>query len=318
MPVFGKYAGDFNSVITFIKISGSVVSILAAIIILRTWTARLCVILPIATPIYLVFSTGYDEYYPFVAGLFLVLLIYAIETEPDRKNILWIAFLLAFLPILYLPFLVTSLIVLTYYLLFYRSTRWILLPAFPSIYVLFVFLLWPFDQGDYIGSVIFRINTGNAYPLYSRYLDQVANHSIFFKTEYALTWEHFGDLTYMLLWSGSLVISLLLGIGIYNLVRKGLLKAFIATPRIPLLIILFVWQSFYFVFMAPRLGPMKDIDLFFSFYICLAFTAGYVLDFIKSHAPFDHRMNEMVIFEVTANAIVTSFFLVGVGIPEIF
>jgi hypothetical protein len=121
----------------------------------------------------------------------------------------------------------------------------------------------------------------------------------------------------MFLWSGNIVTGLLLIFGIYNLSIKRLWKKFVTAPRTLLLAIFFAWQLFYFVFMIPRLGPRIDIDLFFSFYICLAFTTGYVLDFVKDQAQLDYKIDDIVIPAVAANAAVTLFFLVIVGIPEI-
>ncbi len=42
--------------------------------------------------------------------------------------------------------------------------------------------------------------------------------------------------------------------------------------------LLFGWQIFYFFFMLPKLGPVKDIDLYFSVYLTIAFVAGLLVD----------------------------------------
>lgn len=93
---------------------------------------------------------------------------------------------------------------------------------------------------------------------------------------------------------------------------------FAISPRTPLLALLFAWQLFYFIFMLPRLGPKTDIDLFFSFYICLAFAAGHVWDFIKKRESFNDRINDMIVPTVAANTVVTLFFLLRAGIPDVF
>jgi hypothetical protein len=38
------------------------------------------------------------------------------------------------------------------------------------------------------------------------------------------------------------------------------------------------WHLFYFLRMIPKLGPARDVDLFFNVYIVIAFFAGLFLD----------------------------------------
>jgi len=342
IPNLSIYSADFHVVTTYAKVFGGVVMMFISINLLKKWPNRMSVILPLAAPIYLMFSIGYDEYYPFVAGILLVFLMNVIEKDPTSQNVhwlgffveesgqlptrrigytwqnvYWLGFLLAILPVFYFPFLIISLIVLAYYWFFYSSIRWKLLLTFVSVYILSVYLFWPNGQDKYISSVFFTINTGDTYLFFTRYLGQAANDSIFFSLKNVTTWQHFSDLSYMFFWSGNLVNGILLGYGIYQLAAKRILRKFITAPRSLLLILLFAWQLFYFVFMIPRLGPRIDIDLFFSFYICLAFTTGYILDFIKNQAQLDYRIDDIVIPAVAANAVVALFFLVIIGIPEI-
>ena len=317
IPGLNKFSNDINSVLTVIKVFGAIVMMLISASVLIKWPNRMSVILPLTTPVYLMLSLGYDEYYPFIAGLFLIFLVNVFEMDPEKQNVYWLGFLLAILPVFYIPFLPVSMIALAYYCFFYSSMRWKLLLTFLSVCILSVFLFWPSGQGNYITSLISKINTGNMLLLFSRYRDQSASNNIFFKPQNVTTWEHFSDLFYMFLWSGNMVIGILLGAGVYYLTKIGIFKKLIISPRIPLLAALFIWQLFYFVFMLPRLGPRTDIDLFFSFYICLAFLTGYILDFIKDQTQLGHKIHDMVIPAVIANAVVTLFFLVVVGIPQI-
>jgi hypothetical protein len=318
VPALSMYANDLDAVTMFVKVTGHLVMLLISINALNRWRNRMSVILPLATPIYLMFSLGYDEYYPFIAGLFLVFLMTILEKEPAKQNVYWFGFLLALLPVFYFPFLIVSLIALVYYWVFYSSIRLKLLFTFLSVYVLSVFLFWSSDKGNYIASVVYTLNTGDRNTIFARYIGQSAgNGSVFFKLQNVVSWEHFNDLFYMLFWSGNMVVGILLGICIYYLLTKGAWKSFIASPRVPLLAMLFIWQLFYFVFMLPKLGPRTDIDLFFSFYIFLAFVTGHILDFIKSQLQLDYKIDSIVIPAVAANAVVTLFFLVVVGIPKI-
>jgi len=317
IPGLSKYSSDINSVLTVIKVLGGIVMVFISVSLLYKWPNRMSIILPLTTPVYLMISMGYDEYYPFIAGLFLVFLVNVFEMDSAKQNVYWLGFLMAILSVFYIPFLAISMIVLAYYYFSYSSMRQKLLLTFLSVFILSIFLFWPSGQGNYITSLISKINTGNMLLLFSRYKDQSASNNIFFKPQNVTTWEHFSDLFYMFLWSGNMVIGVLLGTGVYYLTKIGMLKKFITSPHIPLLSALFIWQLFYFVFMLPRLGPRTDIDLFFSFYICLAFVTGHILDFIKAQTHLGHKLDDIVIPAVMANAVVTLFFLVIVGIPKI-
>ncbi|MBI5951390.1 MAG: hypothetical protein HY865_07015 [Chloroflexi bacterium] len=318
IPGLNQYAKDVDSVLMFTRVAGGIVMLLFSAAALYKRLDRTSVMLALSSPVYLMLSTAYDEYYPYVAGMFLFFLLIVVETDSFRQNVRSLGFLLAILPIFYAPFIVTSLIVLAYYLLFESTKRLELVFAFLSSYILLVFLFWNSERGDYVSNLVSTINTGNHRLLFGRYWDQAASASIFFKPQNAATWKHFGDLSYMLLWSGSMIPAILLGMGVYRLATNKVFMKFITSSRTPLLVILFAWQLFYFVFMLPRLGPKTDIDLFFSFYICLAFTAGYVWDYIKKRESFSDRINDMIVPTVAANTVVTLFFLLRAGIPDIF
>ena len=318
IPALASYASNAHYVTTFVKVSGSLAMMLASIVILKKYSNRLSAVLPLISPIYLMLSMGYDEYYPFVAGLFLVFLLVAAEKQPVGQNVYLLGMLLAVLPVFYFPFLVISSIVLAYLCFFYPSTRPGLLLTFLFVYLFFVFLFWPSEEGNYLGKLLQTTNIGNNHIYFTRYLDQSANNSIYFKPQCVVTWEHFDDLFYMLLWSGSIVVGIILTIGVWYLTKiRGVWKRFVASPRAHILTMIFLWQLYYFIFMIPRLGAKTDIDLFFSFYICISFIAGYIWDFIKKQTQLDSRIDDVVIPAIVANAIVTLFFLLAAGIPDI-
>ena len=50
-----------------------------------------------------------------------------------------------------------------------------------------------------------------------------------------------------------------------------------------------VLQALYFLFMIPKLGPLRDIDLFFTVYLTVGFVAGVLGDKLLDAARLDIR-----------------------------
>lgn len=186
IPGLKQYTQDVDTILLFARITGGIVMLLFSAAVLYKQPDRTSVMLALSSPVYLMLSTAYDEYYPYVAGMFLFFLLTVIDNDSPRQNTRMLGFLLAILPIFYAPFIVTSLIVLAYYLLFENIKRLELVFAFSFSYILLVFMFWNGEQGNYISSLISTINTGNHQLLFARYWDQAGSASVFLSPKTSL------------------------------------------------------------------------------------------------------------------------------------
>lgn len=314
--VAGIYTQNIDVLGAFVRIAGGIVMAGTSIYALNHWPKRMSIILSIATPIYLMFSTGYDEYYPFIAGLFLIFLSTTIEYDPTTPNIYWIGFLLGIMPIFYFPFSVISMITLAYFWVFFPQNKIRLALIALVVYLASIVILWRGGIVDYFRSLFFTLNTGDTNTMFVRYIGQSAGkESVFFKLQYVLSLAHWQDLIYMFFWSGNITITIILGYCIFHLLKIKAWKKLFSFPATGLISTILAWQIIYFIFMLPKWGPQQDIDLFFSFYIVLAFAAGYILDFIHKEEAYSGKTERIIISAIVANAIVAVFFLIIAGIP---
>jgi hypothetical protein len=240
---------------------------------------RLAAVLPTLTPIWLMLSVGYLEYYPLIAGAMLVVLLWLFEGPLELKAPRTVGLVTAALPLLYIGFLPLAALILAGYLVaaprrLWATAGWLLLG-----YVALAALLWPPGVADYLRTLHGEYNLGEAWN-YPRYQGQVAGeHSIFFRPAFALSPARLREVATMYLWGGGLVApGLLLALGAAALRSRWEVPECLRDSRLWLALALIGWQGFYLVFMVPKLGPERDIDLFFGVYAVVAFCAGLAAD----------------------------------------
>ena len=92
---------------------------------------------------------------------------------------------------------------------------------------------------------------------------------------------HFKELHYLFIYAGGISGALLLlsaiGLIIYKKLRRNPLNITLSKSKLFILLVLVVKQAQYFVYMVPKLGPRRDIDLYFTFHIMLNFAAGLLI-----------------------------------------
>jgi hypothetical protein len=104
--------------------------------------------------------------------------------------------------------------------------------------------------------------------------------SNFFRPSYALSLEHLWDLVYMYVFAGNVAFLVLLPVLAIR-GRAGVRwfqRARLRDPRRLMIAVIAAWQLVYLVFYIARLGPRKDIDLFFSTFILVAYVVGSMAD----------------------------------------
>ena len=314
----------------FIKVVGSLTmaafSIALTMIYLKG--TRLRVLLPMTLPVYLMFASGYDEYYPFVAGLLALFLVYLLNEQIENLDPIHLGILAALLPVFYIPFALLSLAVLAIYLILFprRGVTAAVTSLIASI--VFLNLFWPEGVGSYFRNLYSTLNFGDVNTVFRRYIGHAANqHSIYFSWRYALSSEHLRDLAYMFFWSGSAITIITIAVGVlYHALsspnRQKIIRR-VSSRNLLREIDKRVWfglailgqQIHYFIFIIPKLGPRLDVDLFFSVFISIACLLGAILDKLLCQNKNRSGWIYLVLCSVTGNAVVAIFLLLDVGIP---
>jgi hypothetical protein len=235
-------------------------------LLLQRWPNRLAVLLPMLTPVWWLFSSGYVEYYPFVAGAWIAALAWLFErplrTHDGRECGVVAGLLFA----LYVGF--AGLSALITIIKPKRALPWAAITA-----AVLLTICHPAGLPSFTRQLLAEMNFGEAHTMYRLYQGQAAgDSSICFRTAYALSWPHVKDLLYMAAFGGGPLTFVLFGLGAW---RARTLRR---DARVLAGGALVAWQVYYFVFMIPKMGPLVDVDLFFTTYLTVAFMAGAMLD----------------------------------------
>jgi hypothetical protein len=265
---------------TFVLLASTIVMGVASISIPKIFGRSAMVILPLMTPIWIAMSVGYDEYYPFIAGVYLATSLWLFSSRPVHPTIAKFA-LIAALPALYVGFIPLAGFALWKLGTGMRSVQDWLKGVFVTFlaYLVIVELSWPSGHSNYLATIHDLMSLGNLNNGYRG--DALSENSPFFSLGSVLTLWHLEDLIFCGLMAGGIATAILLsGIGWRSI---GLAR--VTSFRIRSLLsqtavrgAFLGWNLFYFVFMIPKLGPVTDIDLFFMSNIVIAIFAGYLLD----------------------------------------
>ena len=295
---------------------GALAMAVAALWILQRWPDRLAAVLPMLTPIWLMLAAGYLEYYPLIAGALLGALLWLLDGRLAERSPRAVGLVIATLPLLYIGFIPLSALIAAAYAL---AAPRRLLPALGWALIGFAALaavLWPAGVADYLRTMNGQYMFGEAFTD-PRYRGQVAGeHSIFFRAGYALSAARLREVAAMYFWAGGLLAPpVLLGCAAY-LARAGRLPRRLParTSRLWAALALLAWQGFYLLFMIPKLGPVRDIDLFFAAYLTVALLAGLAADAALPPAAAG-RARVALCAAVLGSTAISSLFLMRLGLP---
>jgi hypothetical protein len=263
-----------------VRIAGAVLMAASSLVLLRIDGLRLAVLVPVLSPIWLMLSTGYSEYYPFIAFVYLGF-IYMIQSgDLSRRSPVTVALVSSLLCLSYTAFVPLGFLLIACYGISsgIRKASVALAVTF-LLCVAMVFLLWPgtFDAL----STEFRkhLNLGEMNTHYPAYMGKSAGDSTpFFALSYAFSIEHILHLCFMGFFGAGLVPLFLICLALPGLHAKGSLASLAKTKAALFLGLVLAFQILYFILMIPKLGPVRDIDLFFTVYLTFGFIAGYIED----------------------------------------
>lgn len=256
----------------YIRMMGAVVMLACTLVLLKISRASWRVVLSVTTPIWLLFSIGYIEYYPFIAGLYLIFLYWIFSQPLTSHPAASIGAACSLLPLVYAGFAPYALIVLAVYLYGAGWRKWLVTLATASAaFLATIWLLWDGGIFSFFIALLKDLPLGEKNTLHEAYRGLSAgNHSIFFSLDYVFSIKHLREVLQMLFGGVGLVAMCLLPIA----GAKMLWRRADWTRNDVLALIVFCWSLAYVLLMLPRLGPVKDIDLFFPCYLLFAFIIG--------------------------------------------
>jgi hypothetical protein len=263
----------------FIRLVGAALMSCSSIVLLRWHGARLRLIIPLLSPIWLLFHSGYNEYYPFIAWGYMCLLFMLTDSQ-EKYTPRFIATVCAALCLSYAGFVPIALFVLTYYALSTDMRRGVIALLMAGVICVFLLiLLWPNTLMSFAHEYVYTLNLGEQGTGFSAYIGQSGwGTTPFFSLSYALSVEHLSHLGFMFfLGIGPVPLLSVLGLMLFYS-RDGLFPCIPRTLTTVCLGAFVIWQVLYGLLMIPKLGPLRDVDLFFSVYLTIGFIAGLLGD----------------------------------------
>lgn len=257
----------------FVRLGGSLLMLGFSIFLLIKYPNRLNVILPLLSPIWFLFSSGYNEYYPFIAEIYLIFLIILSNDYLSRIPPIFIGIIASLMMLFYVGFVPVGLfLILVLFLKKGLKPGFVAAIAALGSSVLFILIFWPDSFISFFPAYYSSLNikSSDLYP------GLLMAHLPFFNFSYAFSGENLNRIFNEYHWAGGFASVAIL---FFVLLKKNFLtKEILLKKNVLYLLIFFVWQIFYFIFMVPRLGAYQDIDLFFTVYLIITFIAGDFAD----------------------------------------
>jgi len=265
-------SSSFQSV-AFVLLAGSLLMCLFSFFIMKTYPNHLTVILPFFSPIWFLFLSGYNEYYPFIAPAFICILLLLSDDRISKINPIFIGIIAAFFCLLYVGFVPIGLFLI---FVFFIRKGWkngfISLVSMGLSIFLLIFIFWPDNISTFFPAYYSTLNIKDS----ELFPGKLMTHLPFFKFSFAFSSDNISRISSDFFWAGGFVSLLIIGLSIFK--KKINLGQNLIQRKTLYLFILILFQVFYFIFMVPRLGGLQDIDLFFTVYLVFSFVAGLLSD----------------------------------------
>ena len=315
-PVAARLPAALLPAHAFLALLGTICMVGGTAAVLRRWPGRLSVVLPALTPVWLLFMSGYTEYYPLIAVPLVAVLAWLFDRPLQERTPTQIGMLVALLPLVYVGFLPLAGLTLVAWSLVRRDDVMRALATGLVTAAATIAICWPEGVPHYFRALYSVMNFGDAnVPV--RYAGQSAGPtSLMFSLDAVLTMGRAREVGVLLMWGGGWWALPLLLAASWRAWRAGVVTwDHCRDARVGLGIALVAVQMYYLVFMLPRLGPVGDVDLFFPTYLTLAFMAGLLLDVPVATRTAGWRAAAVAC--ALATLAVTAPWLVWYGLPPV-
>ena len=306
---------DAISAKVFAEISGAIIMFFCSTFLIIRRRTQAMIILPLTTPVWILFCLGYNEYYPFIAGIFVFVSIWLIDKKPSERLFFWAA-IAGLLPLVYVGFVpLAGLVIIK--LFFHRKsllgfTSNLLISA--AVVVLSAKVAW----GGTLPSLLERLKSdlliGDRGAVDEYIGKALPNIPGTFKIPYAFSFWHFQDLAFIALFSGG-VVFLLFWLPFGSVLTKNYvlkLKNFRTDSLMLVLLVIFHLASM--LFFIPKLGPTRDIDSYFSTVLSVSICLGARLDqlFDSNNINFRDRARTVSLITASSSPLILALAVYGV------
>ncbi len=306
---------DAFSAKVFAEISGAIVMFFCSTFLIARRRTQAMIILPLTTPVWILFCLGYNEYYPFIAGIFVFVSIWLINRKPSEQLFFWAA-VAGLLPLVYVGFVpLAGLVIIK--LFFHRKSLLgfagnLLISA--AVVLLSAKVAW----GGTLSSLLERLKSdlliGDRGAIDEYIGKALPNIPGTFKIPYAFSFWHFQDLAFIALFSGG-VVFLLFWLPFGSVLTKNyVLKLKNFRTDSLLLLLLVVSHLIFLLFYIPKLGPTRDIDLYFSTVLSISICLGARLDqlFDSNNIDFRDRARTVSLIAASNSPLILALTVYGV------
>ncbi len=273
------------------------------------------IILPLTTPVWILFCLGYNEYYPFIAGIFVFVSIWLINRKPSEQLFFWAA-VAGLLPVVYVGFVpLAGLVIIK--LFFHRKS----LLGFTSNLLISAAVVMSSAKvawGGTLSSLLERLKSdlliGDRGAVDEYIGKALPNIPGTFKIPYAFSFWHFQDLAFIALFSGG-VVFLLFWLPFGSVLTKNyVLKLKNFRTDSLMLLLLVVSHLIFLLFYIPKLGPTRDIDLYFSTVLSISICLGARLDqlFDSNNIDFRDRARTVSLIAASNSPLILALTVYGV------
>lgn len=247
------------------------------------WTRREHSIVPwvlMISPMWMLFSLGYSEYYPFVAGILVIASWQVISNEQFfQQRTTYV--LAGVFPILYIGALPVSVALLLHAWSHESDFRTRLRGALTALIAMVLAIELGGEFKGYVSNLAETMNLGGELVTESREaaVTALSSRSFLASPSYALSVGHLVDIWFWMSCGIGLVVlftTLLLSRRTSQDDRLSPLQSRSISLKLQraAVVVLMVLAVFYLLFMLPLLGPTRDIDLYFvSMFVLLIFAA---------------------------------------------
>lgn len=302
----------------FVRAAGILTMGVTTVGMLLRWPGRLSVALPTLIPLWFAFSTGYLEYYPFIAWMVVAFLgMLYVDSKPlAHQSPYAVGIAAAALPLAYVGFAPLSLFLLAAYGMAQPRRLPVVAGAGAAAFIVLVRLFGPSDVDVFFRDLYGAMRFPDAWT-FPRYVGHYAPGANFFHASFALSWSHLADIAFMYLYGGGLFFPLLFSVAVVagGIHFRASLFARGNRGHVLLAVALVAWHVYYLLFYVARLGPREDIDLFFLSFIVIAFFTGNLLDRLIDAGRVTHGVAVPVVALLTGSAVMILPLLVFSGLP---
>lgn len=305
-PFFGP-ADD----ILLLKTLSAMIMCIFSSVLFYLYPKRLSLVLTFTSPIWLLLSSGYDEYYPFIAPIFILFLLFLSTNRIGRFSPMLVGLFAAILGTSYAGFLPLTLFLLIAFAM-WRGFLKGLLAGLVFLVCSFAFII--LFNGVNLGSFFINFHSSLNLTNPINFSGQTVLGTPFFKPAYIFGTENLSRMAINFFWTGSFAYLFLFFAGIVGQKSNWPHQE---TKKVGFFLGLqLLFQLVYFVLMVPQLGSVQDIDLYFTTYLSLSFTAGWLSDKYTEKLDVTKQKNlQLAVFAFCAGSTaVVSLYLILLGI----